>query len=277
MTTVQKLKQTSDSNKHIENNEIREHNETVGENNKSVIHVVPLVSKQNIVPKTITMVPLKNIVIRTVVQNEGSQIKGVKMVGKPEAYQKRKSMLSEYKELFAAIMKFSDKEMQKKLLNVINNQQVIEQRSVETQTDPVEFKETTDCPKEDTNKNKHENVDTNDDIIYKIHHETKSGGEVIKKRKRKRKVSLPQVNKESRAKQLAKMNKPKVSLSVNGNNIVMSPNSTNDEGGPAKRQRVESLCLSECSSDVVNTFEDMHKTPDTEFQQYNTRLENGLM
>lgn len=273
MTTIQNSKQAKNADEHKEIEEIRHHNETVEESNKSVIHVVPLVAKHNIAPKTI-MVPIKNItVIKTLVNNEGTKNKKIKIVGKPEVYQKRKVMINEYKELFAAIMKFSDKEMQKKLLNVINNHPVIEQRSVETQTEPVEFKDSCQTVGEETNNSKNE-IETINTISSEIQH----SGEVIRKRKRKRKVSLPQANKESRAKQLAKMNKPKTSVSANGNVALSPDDDTNDSpGSAAKRQRGESLCLSEYSVDVANIVEDMHKTTDKESELYDKCLENGLL
>ncbi|KAM7351254.1 charon [Cochliomyia hominivorax] len=294
MTTVEELKQNNtDEDNHKERYGLMKQIQTEV-SNRSVIHVLSIQKEQITNPAlkgTITMVPFKNITVIKSLFSKGSVVNAdnklqhltakIGNVSKAEVYEKRKRMLPEYKELFAALMKLSDKDMQKKLLSVINNHQT-EYRSVETQTDLIEFKEATTTTEinskemfvedsspitELTNSNcKKDTQNRNDNFI--------TVGEVIKKRKRKRKVSLPQANKESRAKQLAKMNKPKIVLASGKSSETVAPAQENSSS--TKRQRMASLCISECSLDIFNTFEDTQTNYLWEWEHSNCPLENGL-
>lgn len=185
---------------------------------------------------------------------------------KPEVYQQRKSMLLEYKELFAALMKLPDRELQNNLLSVINNQRTIKTRTIGTQTDHIEFKELIayQCKTASTISFECERNSSNN----------KSGQIRNMSKKRKRKVSLPQANKESRAKQLAKINKPRITKC---NYIPMTDKKVEQKCNPSKRKRSNSFSVSECSSDIVNIFEDTEAIHSMQIEQCFSPLESGLL
>lgn len=158
--------------------------------------------------------------------------------GVSETYQQRKGMLSEYQELFKALWRLPDKEVQQKVLRCIN----AKYRSVETQTDPVEILEIN--PK----IQKHDAVEDKS-IVNTNNQESTSPNDTCsepskpatpKKRKRKRKVSVPQVNKESRVavthkRQLAKMRQQNQHEKESCRENVHIRN-----GGEMKRSRLDS-------------------------------------
>ncbi|TMW54428.1 hypothetical protein DOY81_000420 [Sarcophaga bullata] len=233
--------------------------------------------------KTLAMLPLKKLtLLKSVPTTKGGlspeKISSIGLV-KGEVYQKRKQMLPEYKDLFAALLRLPDKEVQKKLLDVINNHKPVEYRNVETQTDFTEHISSKSIKDEEISTSSTASANSVNLGIHKTLNGSKVANgvdatptDVPKKRKRKRKVSLPQANKESRAKQVVKMNRPKAI--ANDNNLPRSQSSVTSNG--IKRQRMEST-FSECSSDVANICEDFVTNPSTEFQKWNICLENGLL
>ncbi|XP_065357450.1 uncharacterized protein Charon [Calliphora vicina] len=280
MITVREFNQTNDTDTHTKDGDIKKY-AAVDSNKLAVMHVVPS-------PQTVAMVPLKKLtVLKQLKPIDGIQTKdkqqrsSIAVAGKAEVYQQRKRMLPEYKELFAALMRLPDKEMQKKLLAVINNHS-IQHRTIETQTDPADIKESTNIKQEAISPKPGSNgiVSTNTNGSGNDTPKSKDSsisGEAVKKRKRKRKVSLPQANKESRAKQLAKMNKPKTSTANNGV-IVTTPSTLEQhELKSQKRQRIDSFSISECSSDVANIYEDTETNLIRAIEQSGNRLDNGLL
>ena len=241
----------------------------------------------NILPtsmKTLAMLPLKKLTLLKSVPTTKGRLSPEKMssIGllKGEVYQKRKQMLPEYKELFAALLKLPDKEVQKKLLDVINNHKPVECRNVETQTDFTEHISPKSIKDEEILISNTASADSANSGVYKTSNGGKAANDVEatptdvpKKRKRKRKVSLPQANKESRAKQVVKMNRPKT-IPTNDNNLPRSQFSEATNG--MKRQRMEST-FSECSSDVANICDDFVTNPSREIEKWNICLENGLL
>lgn len=241
----------------------------------------------NVLPtskKTLAMLPLKKLtLLKGVPTTKGGltqeKISSIGLV-KGEVYQKRKQMLPEYKELFAALLKLPDKEIQKKLLDVINNHKPVEYRNVETQTDFTEHISPKSIKIEEISNSSTASGNSANSGVHKTPNGGKAASDVEatstdvpKKRKRKRKVSLPQANKESRAKQVVKMNRPNRIL-ANDNNLPRSQSSESTNG--IKRQRMEST-FSECSSDVANIYDDMVTNPSREIEKFYIRLENGLL
>lgn len=172
-----------------------------------------------------------------------------------KVYQERKIIIAEYKELFSALFKLPDKEVQQRILNAINNiNNTKPSKSVETQTDPVVILD-------ETNKRHTLNVLT-PDAINKIQQTnsvqamapsplgspisytiddagtTTTETHQLRKRKRKRKVCLPQANKESRAALVQKSSKARMSRPQsieNGNSKKASVS--------MKRPRLDSLSI----------------------------------
>lgn len=233
---------------------------------------------------TVTMEPL-NISSTTTISRAAVSITAKPQTPpntkKTQVYQQRKLMLMEYRELFTALMKLPDKEIQRKICNVINDE-TVECRSMATQTDPVEIRE---FKREENEKQVYIIKELNTDG-ESLDLNPKSQPEetmAIKKRKRKRKISLPHANKESRVtKQVAKANKP-ISLNSKSlnNNLNNSPK-TNDN--PLKRQCFDPLMLDSSTTDssILNCVDDLfgittHKNLVKDVFLSNIELENGLL
>ncbi|KNC31104.1 hypothetical protein FF38_06651 [Lucilia cuprina] len=277
MITVRDFKQKNDTKTNKEDEVIKQKAATVDDskNKFSVIHVVSATQQ------TVAMVPFRKCtILKHVAPTKDKTPRplpvlapAVEGTGNGQVYQQRKRMLPEYKELFAALMKLPDKEMQNKLLAVINSHHSPrEYRTIETQTDPVEIKDLLSKETEEISIRETANGSGNETPNSK---DSNASEEMVKKRKRKRKVSLPQANKESRAKQLAKMNKPKTSMM---NNDAAKPSAPNGQQlNSPKRQRIDSFSISECSSDIVNIFDDHQTNVIMEFNKLNEPFENGLL
>lgn len=259
-----KLKQTND-NAEILVDSVTDNQHTVNTGKIGVIHVVSST-------QTFTMAPLRKLtILKNIKASDGIITKDKSVLpstpAKAAVYHQRKRMLPEYKELFAALMRLPDKEIQKKLLDVINNHHSIEHRTVETQTDTIEYKNS----EINNNDAKTRLLSTHSNVVEN----TNPTRDIVKKRKRKRKVALPQVNKESRTKQLAKMNKPKAAYR---HNVLTPPYKTEPQNlNSPKRQRMDSFCLLEFGSELSNIVEDTQTNHLEEIKQTFSPLENGLL
>lgn len=231
----------------------------------------------------ISMLPLKKLTLLNSVPTNKPDLSLVKTspssLVKGEVYQERKRMLPEYKELFAALLRLPDKEVQRKIFDVINNHKSVEYQNAETQTDFTESIVTKSMNADETSISSPTSISSATSKDDKSVTKTENIGEttstnVPKKRKRKRKVSQPQVNKESRAKQLVKMNKPRTTFTHENMNLS-SPMASETTNG-VKRQRMEST-FSECSSDLADVCEDFSTNPYREYKQWKNPLENGLL
>ncbi|XP_073825584.1 charon [Musca autumnalis] len=210
-----------------------------------------------------------------VVKKEVKQLEKIEMEQKPSpVYEQRKCMLNEFKELFGVLMRFPDKEIQQKVLRCLNAKYA----NKETQTDPVEILETSTSAHL-VNAMKAESTPTSPN---------NSRPPTPKKRKRRRKVALPQASKESRVAQrtlLAKMNvkqKPQLQQlpQIEDNSTQQMLNG----GSPAKRARLDSE--TSISSSINNMFDDILVTMREEKLYQNIikdclmadiPLENGLL
>ncbi|XP_037816831.1 uncharacterized protein LOC119607125 [Lucilia sericata] len=280
MITVRDFKEKNET-KTNEEDEVIKQKAATADDSKNKLSVINVVSATQ---RTAAMVPLRRFtVLKHVAPTKDKTprplpvvVTAVPGVGNGQVYQQRKRMLPEYKELFAALMKLPDKEIQNKLLAVINSHHSpTKYRTVETQTDPVEIKDSLCKEAEELSIRDTANGSGNETPNGK---DSNTSEEMVKKRKRKRKVSLPQANKESRAKQLAKMNKPKTSMMNNGVNATATLSAQNGQRlNSPKRQRIDSFSISECSSDIVNIFDDHQTNILMEINQSNMPFENGLL
>lgn len=253
----------------------------------AVVHYVPAAAAA-----TVTMVPLTQL--KEIPNAKPALRIPVKPIsppatGKIDVYQQRKMMVAENPELFTALMKIRDKELQRKLLKVLNEHNTIQYRSIEVQTEPLEVIELQRSEiqpyvfHEIVTKSTYSSPSSPSNDASKQKESTTAGGEHTKKRRRKRKVALPQANKESRvAKQNAKLNKP-VSLAIKN---IPSQNSTNYSKTPLKRPRLNSLDISENSLDVMNIFDDVESEESKKQTQLNLikdilladiEMDNGLL
>uniref|UniRef100_A0A1A9VZN1 ANK_REP_REGION domain-containing protein n=1 Tax=Glossina brevipalpis TaxID=37001 RepID=A0A1A9VZN1_9MUSC len=154
-----------------------------------------------------------------------------------DKYQQRKSMQSAYKELFSALLRLPDKQVQQRVLDAINGKLKIFS-TVATQTDPIEISECTAkvnvSNKEETGK-------------YCVPQNEKEGQKIFtstnKRRRRRRRIMLPQVTKESHAVTALKNLPPKMIKRkvYNANNATNKKSTTATQDNLCKRARLDSL------------------------------------
>uniref|UniRef100_A0A1I8PR77 Uncharacterized protein n=1 Tax=Stomoxys calcitrans TaxID=35570 RepID=A0A1I8PR77_STOCA len=172
------------------------------------IRTKPLQIQQN-VPATNLAIHNKEMINNQIISPNRPE--AAKVVPKQAVYNQRKGMLKEFGELFSALMKLPDKQIQAKVLGCINASYC----SVGTQTEPVEILERSPTD------SRVENVTHKQDLKQEplsLPSPSDTSSELSKpptpkKRKRKRKVSQPQANKVSRVaetqkRHMAKMSRP---------------------------------------------------------------------
>ncbi|XP_075152874.1 charon [Haematobia irritans] len=147
-------------------------------------------------------------------------------------YNQRKEMLSEFRDLFSALMRIPDKELQTKILRCIN----AKYRSVETQTDPVEFEK--ESRPEHQKAIKSEQKSESEASIESQNDTSSSKIKPPKKRKRKRQISEPRASKVSR---VAEMKKHQTAKMKRPNNCMdLTKKSSLENNSEIKRNRTSS-------------------------------------
>lgn len=154
-----------------------------------------------------------------------------------DKYQQRKSMQSAYKELFTALLRLPDKQVQQRVLDAINGK-LKSFTSVATQTEPVELKE---CVAKVNTSTKAEQEK------FCTEENGKECPKIItsqsKRRRRRRRVMLPQVSKESHAVMALKNLPPKMIKRkvCNVNKVVNKDPTMAQQEHTSKRARLDSF------------------------------------
>uniref|UniRef100_D3TQY4 Nuclear factor NF-kappa-B p110 subunit n=3 Tax=Glossina morsitans morsitans TaxID=37546 RepID=D3TQY4_GLOMM len=154
-----------------------------------------------------------------------------------DKYQQRKSMQSAYKELFTALLRLPDKQVQQRVLDAINGK-LKSFTSVATQTEPVELKE---CVAKVNTSTKAEQEK------FCTEENGKECPKIItsqsKRRRRRRRVMLPQVSKESHAVMALKNPPPKMIKRkvCNVNKVVNKDPTMAQQEHTSKRARLDSF------------------------------------
>ncbi|KAI9584006.1 hypothetical protein GQX74_010341 [Glossina fuscipes] len=154
-----------------------------------------------------------------------------------DKYQQRKSMQSAYKELFTALLRLPDKQVQQRVLDAINGK-LKSFTTAATQTEPVELKECVGKVNASTKAEQEK---------YCAEENGKECPKIItsqsKRRRRRRRVMLPQVSKESHAVMALKNPSPKMIKRkvCNVNKVVNKDPTMTQKDHISKRARLDSF------------------------------------